>query len=251
MKRGVKIIKYFFNLIIDFLFPIECLICKKEGEFLCSSCFQKINFKHSQYCFGCKKNNLWGETCLDCQDFFIDGFLIAGDYEDPILKELILKFKYNFIKDIGKILGLFLVLFFAKIFKKEPAKNKENNIPSIFLNFESLLIIPVPLSKKRYNWRGFNQSLVLAEFFANYFSLNLNKKDLIRKIYKKPQAKLNEYERKNNLKDSFTWLGENLNGQDIILIDDVATTGSTLNECAKVLKNYGAGCIWGLVLAKG
>jgi predicted amidophosphoribosyltransferase len=74
---------------------------------------------------------------------------------------------------------------------------------------------------------------------------------LVRIKNTKPQVKLTAAERKTNVKDCFEWLGGNLNNKNIILIDDVTTTGSTLNECAKALKNAGAGEVWGLAVANG
>jgi predicted amidophosphoribosyltransferase len=69
--------------------------------------------------------------------------------------------------------------------------------------------------------------------------------------HKKPQAKLNETERRENIKDCFVFEGENLAGRNILLVDDIATTGATLSEAARVLKENGAGQVWGLVVAKG
>jgi len=111
--------------------------------------------------------------------------------------------------------------------------------------------MPVPLSKKRLKWRGFNQAEIIANILADNFKLEIDAKNLKRIKNTKPQAKLNERERRNNLADCFSWLGDKLNGRNIILVDDVATTGSTLNECAKVLKQAGASEVWGLVVANG
>ena len=81
--------------------------------------------------------------------------------------------------------------------------------------------------------------------------MTVMEKKLIRIKHKKPQAKLDEAQRQENIKNCFAWVGKKLTGQPIILIDDVTTTGSTLNECAKILKQNGAGEVWGLVVAKG
>jgi competence protein ComFC len=205
------------NFIKDILFPKECLCCKKEGDWLCPECFKKLEFNKKKY----RLDNL-------------DKLLVAGDYENEILAKIIKLFKYQFVKDIHKILAEFIFLFLSD--KK--------------IDLSESLIIPVPLSKKRLKWRGFNQAEILAKKISNKFNLDFSN-DLKRIKYQKPQASLSEKERKINLINSFSWQGKNLKNKKIILVDDVVTTGSTLNECAKTLKNAGARKIWGLVIAKG
>jgi len=125
------------------------------------------------------------------------------------------------------------------------------NVPLTILNFNDNLVVPVPLSGKRLCWRGFNQAELLARKIAENYGLGLDANNLIRIKHKKPQAKLDEVHRQENIKGCFVWRGNNLNKKNIILIDDVVTTGATLNECAKILKASGAGEVWGLVVAKG
>ncbi|MBU4216276.1 hypothetical protein L6270_02600 [Candidatus Parcubacteria bacterium] len=118
-------------------------------------------------------------------------------------------------------------------------------------NTETILIIPVPLHNKRLRWRGFNQSEKLAHFIANKSQIKINTENLKRIKFKKPQASLKKEARLKNIQNVFTWQGAKLNHQNIILVDDVTTTGATLNECAKILKANGANEVWGLVLANG
>ena len=108
----------------------------------------------------------------------------------------------------------------------------------------------MPLHKKRQRLRGFNQSEQLARAISKNFNLEINH-NLIRIKHKKAQAKLHEKNRWENIKNCFSYQGKNLNNKNILLIDDVATTGATLNECAKVLKENNAKEVWGLVVAKG
>lgn len=244
-NRALKSRDFFLNL----LFPIECLGCGKEKFWLCDECFKKLRFNQTQYCLKCKKENNLGYFCYNCQEnYSLDGCLIAGDYQDKLLSLLIKNFKYRFIKNLNAELGNFAVLFLynlqKNIIEEYPA------YPKIFINLDSSIVVPVPLHKKRLNWRGFNQSEKIAEIIAKSFELNLSL-ELFREKYKKPQAKLKAKKRKENIKNCFVWKGENLKNSDILLIDDVTTTGSTLNECAKVLKQNGARKIWGLVIANG
>ena len=110
--------------------------------------------------------------------------------------------------------------------------------------------MPIPLSKKRECWRGFNQSEIIARHFSVYFNYELNL-DLKRVKHRPPQAKLNEIERLKNIESVFTWQGKNLHNYNILLIDDVITSGATLNEAAWVLRAAGAQNVYALVLAKG
>jgi competence protein ComFC len=178
----------------------------------------------------------------------LDGVLIAADYDSEPIKSLIRAFKYNFARGIAPILGEYLFLFSQNISSRLLFTNKKSfDIRNIAKNG---FMIPIPLHKKRYRWRGFNQSAEIAKITAERYGAELNN-DLRRIKHRKPQSKLNKDKRKKMISGCFSWQGENLQGRRILLIDDVYTTGSTLNEAAKVLKENGAGKIWGMVLAGG
>ena len=216
------------SLVLDLLFPTECLSCRREGAYLCEKCFWKLKFNDAQYLKQARVN-------LKTPNF--EKIFIAGDFENSILHNLIIKYKYNFISALGKTLARFLILFWQnRVFVK--------------LHPSCLLVIPVPLSKKRYQWRGFNQAEILAREFSAYYNYELDL-DLKRLKHNNPQAALSEAERLENVKSIFAWQGKSLNNYTIILIDDVITTGATLNEAARVLKEAGAKKIYGLVIAKG
>jgi len=226
-------------LILDLLFPIECFNCRCEGDYLCEKCFWELKFNDGEYLKRARAN-------LKTPN--LEKIIIAGDFENSILHNLIIKYKYNFISALGKTLARFLILFWQnQVLKQDPNQAKSYFAQPARLN---LLVIPIPLSKKRRQWRGFNQAEILAREFSAYFNYELNL-DLKRLKHKKPQATLNEAERLENVKSIFAWQGKNLSNYTIILIDDVITTGATLNEAALVLKEAGAKKIYGLVIAKG
>ena len=230
---------------LDLIFPIECLSCGLEGAWLCSSCFRNISLKGKQYCLHCKQDNNFGEFCPACRrQYSLDGVLIASLYEDRIVNRLIKALKYNFVRAVGNYLGKLLILFIESL-----RIEKSSRVLDLIKTGD--LVIPVPLAKKRLCWRGFNQAEILGKFFADSYGLEMNTKNLVRIKHKKPQAKLNEIKRLENIRDCFAWRGHDLNGRDIILIDDIVTTGATLNECAVILKAGGAGRVYGLVVAKG
>ncbi len=229
------------DFIFDILFPKYCLACGQEGSMLCNSCFYKLKINEKQICFFCNKGGVKGSLCAICRNkYHLDGILIAGNYKNLILSSLIKTLKYHFIQSNIDILERFIIYFFE--YQKET-----KNIPKHI--FSKSIVVPVPLHPQRLRWRGFNQSELLANKIAKYFKLPLNT-NLIRKKRKAPQAKLPLNKRTNNIKQCFQWQGAKIN-KNIILVDDVITTGSTLNECAFVLKRAGAKKIWGFVLAKG
>jgi ComF family protein len=217
------------SFLLNLLFPINCLGCGQEGDWLCSACFKKITFGQRQ-----KMN-------LKTPD--LDQVFIAGDYNDPLLAGLIKKFKYNFISALGPILARWLIMFWS------------GQIVSQAFGGDNFLVIPIPLARKRARWRGFNQAEIIAREFSAAFGYPLNCRDLKRSGRRRPQASLGEKERLNNIKGVFSWhgkpLGEDSSGTTIILIDDLITTGATLNEAARTLKAAGAKQIYGLILAKG
>lgn len=120
------------------------------------------------------------------------------------------------------------------------------------LPFKTVCLIPVPLHLRRLNFRGFNQSLILAQQLAQKWNSPVS--DILqRHRYTKPQVELNGPKRLTNVTDAFSMKNpaQRLNPEiNYILIDDVCTTGSTLNECAKVLRRHGAEKILAAVVAK-
>lgn len=249
---------------IDLIFPVECLGCGEENHWLCPRCFATLPFKPSQYCLECKKPNRFGEFCPACRNrYHLNGVWIAGDYENPLLSSLIKNLKYRFIRNLASELGQFVIFFLNDLAMRSRLGSSDlagsqhwrkiaviTRSPRALLDLSHNLIVPVPLHKKRLRWRGFNQAELIAQAVAGHYYWPVSF-SLERHKHKKPQAKLSEAERLHNIKGVFRWTGGSLENKNIILVDDVVTTGATLNECARVLKQNGAGEIWGLVVAKG
>ncbi len=258
LKKHARLARDF---ILDLIFPKECLGCGCEGIWLCEKCSTKIPLNTKLFCLGCGRPTDYGQICPRCQKrFSLDGIWIAADYENEILANLIKIFKYHFAKEIKNILGPLLLACLRNLLNRQTfltnfttgQRTLKKNLPTILTNWpNNILLAPIPLSKRRQRWRGFNQATLLAEVINKKFNLPISKNQLIRIKHKKPQAKLKETARRKNIRGCFRWQGENLNQTNIILIDDVTTTGATLNEAAKILKQAGAGEVWGLVVAKG
>lgn len=230
------------NFILDTLFPWECFNCGKESKVnypLCKDCFLKIQLFNQFICPICQKR-VYNPNKI-CHSGPIKALGVVGFYEDEILKEAILTFKYKRIVNLSIPLSALLIFFL-----------KEN---TYFVNLkkENLMIVPVPLHLKRLNLRGFNQAELLAQKVTEYFSLELGDNILIRRKNTFSQAEIKEKEKRfENIKNAFQVLNpEKIKNKTILLIDDVFTSGATLNEAAKTLKQNGAKSIIGLVLAKG
>jgi ComF family protein len=243
----MKNIKRFWKNLIDFLFPKCCVICREKNDnYLCFKCFKTINNFRNANCPNCGQDTHIGEYCSNCKNkFILTGIMVIGNYKNENLKIIIKNYKYQFIKNLSYPLALLLINFLKNNFIPNPIlknKKQKNNLNNYLLTF-------IPLSKQRERWRGFNQSELLAKIVSQKLGLKLSS-DLKKVKNSMAQAKLDKKLRQSNLISNFEWQGPNLKGQKIIIIDDVYTTGSTLNEAAKELKKHQAEEIWGLVLAK-
>ncbi|MDD4901774.1 MAG: ComF family protein [Patescibacteria group bacterium] len=228
--------------LLNLLFPVECAGCGKEDVWLCPDCLLKLPLGRNTACFFCGKDNSFGSTCPACAaNYNLDGVFVCADYSDRVVNELIKKLKYSFARELGEVLAAIAGRYLEKLAAEEKLKN---------INLRKFIVTPIPLHRKRYNWRGFNQAEIIANHFAKRASLACQD-TLIRVKHKMPQAKLDGAARRQNITGCFAPSGENLSGKKILLVDDVATTGSTLNEAAGILKSAGAGKVWGLVIAKG
>lgn len=231
--------------VLDTLFPIFCLGCKKKGTWICEQCKQNITVRLEQYCPFCiRAITPAGQVCLHCRDSLtpaLDGLFVASYYHDTILPHAIHTWKYRFLAGIAKPLGQFLVTSLER---------SAVTLPD--------LILPVPLHPRRLRFRGFNQSELLAKELAATLTPGLPipilTGVLIRTRYTRPQMKTDSREeRLANLKNAFAIVegkDELINNKSLWLIDDVATTGTTLEECARALKQAGAKNVYGIVLAR-
>jgi ComF family protein len=202
----------------------------------------KLPLNREENCFWCGQPNLLGKTCASCAaDYQLDGVFVCADYTDRVIGDLIKKLKYSFARELGKTLAKIAELYLKKTLDSGRTEK---------INLANFTVVPIPLHKKRYNWRGFNQAEIIAGFLAAKLNLPVST-GLIRVKHRPPQAKLDGAARRENIKDCFRCSDPALAEKNILLIDDVATTGSTLNEAAGALKAAGAKKILALVIAKG
>lgn len=237
IKKATNISIDFF---MDLIFPKFCLGCGAENSYLCQSCSQTLKINHFPFCPMCKNGLVDFIRCSKhkpCATFCLSPF----SYDNNLIKNLLHKYKYEFIKDIGYDLANFMI----------ESINKSKLFSYSAIKLTGFLIVPVPLHKKRLVWRGFNQSEILARKISE--KLNIEFAEALKRIKNtKPQIEMaDEKQRQENIKDAF--ICENpleIKNKIIILVDDMITTGATLEECAHVLKQNGAREVWALTVAK-
>ncbi|MGB2762348.1 MAG: ComF family protein [Minisyncoccales bacterium] len=226
---------------INVLFPKFCLNCGKEGDYLCPDCLSLIDVLEEQFCPVCNKRVFNGKTCFICsRTTKLNGVFSAVSYEDKMIKKLIRQFKYKpFIKDLSKTLASLIITHFYL----------SNNIEFLFLG--KPVLIPVPLDRKKMKMRGFNQSEEITKELSQSLKIPLVKHALIKIKETQSQTELSREQRKENIKGAFACENiEEIKNKKILLIDDVFTTGATMNECAKVLKSAGDSEVWAITVAR-
>ena len=226
------------------VYPQSCRICEKSVEnsadgVACRDCWTKTQiFSGTEIlCAKCgaylRESSEAVETfCHNCIEHFYDSARAVGLYEDALA---------------ACILHL----------KKEPfiSKNLQTLFLSAYLNSpfqDATLIIPVPLSKRRLFERGFNQAVVLAQHLAKYTKINLDDQSLIRTVHTPMhRAAMDRKARELTVKNAFEVKRPRLvKGKNILLIDDIFTSGATVSNCAETLKKNGADKVYVLTIAR-
>ncbi len=191
----------------------------------------------------CERFSLGGITHPICKrSWGVDGLWFLGVYDKP-LKPAIQKLKYKWITELAEVLVTIMVEYWAVHSPVLLERIKKDG-------GESWIIVPVPLHKRRQNWRGFNQAALIAQILAK--NIGLKYEDcLIRTKHTKPQMSLKSDDRKQNIRNAFSMNPKaSIKEKSILLIDDVWTTGSTIKECSTVLKRNGAKLVWGITIAR-
>jgi len=208
--------------ILELIYPTTCGICDKIcKEALCKKCELKLK----KY-----EINLIRKT----KKMYFNESIHIFRYEDLIREKII---SYKFANKA----------YLYKTFSKIILKNEK--ICGFFKNYD--IIIPVPIHKKRKLERGYNQTELIAKAIANQTRLKLEKNVLLKQKNIVSQSSLNKNDRKQNVKNAFIVNNiEKVINKKILLFDDIYTTGSTVNECAKILKRAGAKQVGVLTIAK-
>ena len=239
---GVKIRKWskIYDGVLRLLFPCRCPACDEivggMGEKLCLECIGRLKLLTPPWCMKCgKKLAEQKEYCADCtrkEHEYIRGRALY-EYEYAALS--IYRFKYGGRREyaafFGEQIGEYLEDFIRKI--------------------RPDALIPIPLHKKRENVRGYNQAELLAQSIGSCLGIPVYSNFLIRKKNTAPLKYENPEERQNNLKKAFNIRQNDVKLDKVILIDDIYTTGSTMDEAARTLKAAGVEKIYFIALACG
>lgn len=237
----ISFLRFFSNALIDFVFPPRCFGCDQEIDqgLVCPKCFTQVTTNALGVCPVC---GLPQDDYQECKHLLLVSgvkphtlFRIRalGKYLPPY-KGLVRNFKYRSKTKIGKTLGLGL----ANVINSDPILSRAR------------YLVPIPLHPARLRERGYNQSLLLAQETA--FNSGITLFDCLKRVkYTKSQTKLEYVARLKNIRGAYQIkpdMDKPLRDTRIILIDDVITTGATLSEAAKVLKDNGAREIYAAVV---
>ncbi len=220
--------------VLDLLFPPRCVGCGSSGSFLCTPCLSVLPYLLSPLCTKCGKPLSCGTICYDCEKhpFTFDGIRSLSPYHG-LVRQAILQFKYQNVKALAVPLA---------------------QLMGTYINSHSLpadTLVPVPLHPRRLRERGYNQSSLLSRELSRLVSLPVVEGALLRARNTPAQTKTNSArDRHSNVAGAFTCRGRRVVGKRILLIDDVCTSGATLNACAAALKSEGAISVWGLTMAR-
>lgn len=222
--------------LIDLVYPKNCFSCQKQGFYLCPTCVSRL--KHAPIiCPMCGQYNFQGKTHVSClRKFGMEGKFSCYSYQGPVKKALV-QMKYHHSYKIAEELAQ-ICLYGVKSYTQ-------------LIN--NCALVSIPTKTQRLNWRGFNQAEIIAKKWSNELNIPYLKEVLIKYKSTLPQARLDKSQREKNIKNAFKIKTEKYEiikrFENILLVDDVWTTGSTMREAAKVLKRNGAKHVWGITIA--
>jgi ComF family protein len=220
--------------LLDLLFPVRCAGCGVVGELFCGACRACVQPIPQPICPRCGRPAQDARRCDRCcgADFHVAAVRAAAVYAEP-LSRIIHAFKYDRQPALGAPLGGLLADYWCS----RPVTVD--------------VVIPVPLHRQRQRERGFNQAQLLAEELCRNAGLPLLQPGLLtRQRNTRQQVHLGRDERQDNVAGAFLWSGPELGGASALLIDDVMTTGATLEACGAALHAAGAGRVWALTVAR-
>jgi ComF family protein len=216
--------------LLDFLLPPRCGSCRALGSWLCASCRAKIRRLEEPLCPRCGAEGESRRCPCRARLRHLSRLRAAAAYEGS-LERAIHRFKYEGWRALARPL--------ARLLEDRLAVD---GVPAAVL-------VPVPLHASRRRARGYNQSELIARELGR--SLHVNLVPALERVRDTPpQVGLDRIHRRENVEGAFRWRGEQLALEPVLLVDDVATTGATLEACATALKASGAGSVTGIVLAR-
>ena len=222
---------------LDLLFPKLCVGCRTEGAFCCENCRQNLVFS-APACPVCSRRNFTGIVCTTCAEKSgLRRFVAPFSYREPLVRELIHTYKYAGARELAGFLAGEIVSC-LRFYDITPPT--------------SAILIPIPLHRSRERARGFNQAAVLAAELGKRVGLSVAPA-LSRRRATDPQIEMESHDaRRKNVANAFALRdAEVIRGRTVILVDDVSTSGATLSEAARLLRDAGARTVWAVAVAKG
>jgi ComF family protein len=230
------------NFVLDAIFPQFCIQCGKEGKYLCSDCFNLIDILEYQFCPVCGKRLIGQNICKGCvEKTNLDGIFSASPYSNFLVKKVLARLKYEpYLKNLSKTLADLIITHFYLL--------RNNRIQGIL---QDSILTPVPISKDKRRIRNFNQAEEIAKELSCKLKIPLRCDILLKTKSTPQQVGLPSCERKENIKNAFGILNaKKMTSKKILLVDDVFTTGATMEECAKTLKRACACEVYAVVAAR-
>ncbi|MCE7936424.1 ComF family protein [Candidatus Saccharibacteria bacterium CPR2] len=217
--------------VLKLIAPHSCVSCRQLGNLLCDGCRESYVVHLPSRCFLCKKITLDHRSCDNCYaKTKLKHVWVGAEYEEPI-STLIQKFKYNNAKDAYKIFANFL------------ADVLPHGLPS------NMLVTHVPTANNRIRVRGYDQCELLARKLAKQRGWQYSR--LLLRVTNARQVGSSKHARLHQMDGAFWAINQNeIAGKEILIIDDVVTTGATLSACAKTLKNAGAKTVSAIAIAQ-
>lgn len=227
--------------LLDYLFPSRCVVCDglvdRRGEGICGKCKKQIVYVREPYCLKCGKqlSQEEKEYCSDCErirHIYVQGTAL---YDYGSMADSVFRFKYAGRTEYA--------VFYGKDLYEKKARWLAGIRPDA--------LVPVPVHPSRMRSRGYNQAELIARELSKHCGIPVAKKIIGRNLRTQPLKNLSHEERQNNLKRAFKILQNDVKLNTIVIIDDIYTTGSTIDAIAKVFKEAGIEKVYFMALTIG
>ena len=237
-RRGAIFLRRLFSALLEAVFPRYCVVCRKEGSYICHDCALFLSDSRP-VCPSCGRDSRCGMVHKRCKGLGLNGLVALWDYEG-IAKRAIGKVRDDGVFHLTEEMIEYFIIMLER--------DSRRFIPFLdILLDQDALVTFVPLGPRRKKMRGFDQAEVLAGYLAGISGKRKSK--LLKRVKETaPQSGLEKKERFLNVKGAFSFVGPKVNR--VVLVDDIWTSGATMTECCRILRENGVKEIWGFVLAR-
>ena len=233
LTKALAVLRGWGSGLLDLFYPPHCVACGRMGAWLCAACREQIAFLRPPVCAHCGRRLAGPGICAECHrsSSALAALRSVAEHRPP-LREAVHALKYEGLRALAEPCGELL----AQKWREEP--------------WPAQVIVPVPLHPRRLRQRGYNQALLLARALGRKIALPVRPELLLRQRDTRAQVGLNRQERRENVAGAFRCAPGGAQGLTILLVDDVLTTGATLEACAEALVQGGAAQVWALTLTR-